>query len=572
LTSALEHKDSAPEVPEQRREAVYDGDSLVGDSMAGSIWTGVSRITGFVRAAAIAAVLGATYLGNTFQALNSLPNLVYYQLLAGSLFASVLVPVLVRHLKESDEHRAQEVLGAFYGRMLAIAAAACILLLIGGWAVLQIMAAGVADNRVAAAQRHVGLIMLVVFVPQVALYVVAGVGAAAMNAKRRFALAAGAPAVENVIIILFVVITFVMFGNESDITKVSDSEAFVLALGASIAVFCHALLSWWGARRAGMQLSPRRARHDADVRIITRRMVPALAYSGLAFLQVLTLVVASNREAGGVVALQLALNFYSLPLALVAWPVARALLPQLAGRSAEQQQGLFAADLRRALALATFIVIPITVAYLTLSVPLARGIAFGNLDGSSVDLVAWSLAALAPGILAETFLILGTYACYAREDMRTPLGPKALSVGVTIVGVIAVLPVQGQKVVPLLALALSVGTIIGALRMWYVLRRQIPLDLDTSSDATSTGPSFTSTIMRSLGVSLVMVVPALLVVRMVEHVSNGKLSDILALAAAGLVCIVIFVAGQMLLRSPEIAWIKSSVFSRPAPMPETVPT
>src|SRR5215203_2283835 len=68
-----------------RPEAPMYDDSFVGDSLAGSVWTAVSRVSGFVRAAGIAAVLGATYLGNTFVALNSLPNLVYYQLLAGSL-------------------------------------------------------------------------------------------------------------------------------------------------------------------------------------------------------------------------------------------------------------------------------------------------------------------------------------------------------------------------------------------------------------------------------------------------------------------------------------------------------
>jgi peptidoglycan biosynthesis protein MviN/MurJ (putative lipid II flippase) len=104
-----------------------EDDSLVGDSMSGSLWTGVSRITGFVRATAIAGILGATYLGNTFQALNSLPNLVYYQLLAGSLFASVLVPVLVRHLKHGDERRTHEILCGFFGTMLTLAAAAGVL-------------------------------------------------------------------------------------------------------------------------------------------------------------------------------------------------------------------------------------------------------------------------------------------------------------------------------------------------------------------------------------------------------------------------------------------------------------
>ena len=50
------------------------------------------------RFAVVGAVLGPTFFGNTYQFTNSLPNLVYYGFLAGSLFSSLLVPALVRHI------------------------------------------------------------------------------------------------------------------------------------------------------------------------------------------------------------------------------------------------------------------------------------------------------------------------------------------------------------------------------------------------------------------------------------------------------------------------------------------
>ena len=91
------------------------------------------------------------------------------------------------------------------------------------------------------------------------------------------AAAAGAPAVENVVILLFLALTVVWFGSETNIEKVSDSAVFVLGLGATLAVATHAALQWWGARRAGMPLTPSRGWHDNDVKVVVRRMVPALA-------------------------------------------------------------------------------------------------------------------------------------------------------------------------------------------------------------------------------------------------------------------------------------------------------
>ena len=564
-------------VDEPFDSAVEVGDSLVGDTLAGSVWTGVSRATGFVRAAAIAAVLGATYFGNTFQALNSLPNLVYYELLAGSLFASVLVPVLVRHLDTGDTFRARQILTGFLGVMLMISAAAGVLVLIGGYFVLQVMASGVSDPHIAAAQRHVGLLFLIVFVPQVTLYVIAGVGAAAMNSRHKFAIAAGAPALENVVILAFLALTVVWFGSQTDITKVSDSSVLVLGAGATIAVAVHASLQWWGARRAGMSMVPRRGWHDDDVRVVVRRMVPALAFSGLAFVQVLAFLVAANRVAGGVVALQLALNFFYLPLALVAWPIARALLPQLAHTNANDGPSRFAADFRRAVSLASFLAMPIAIAFLTLSFPLARVVAFGKLQSSGVHLLGWSVAAIGLGVLFETWFILGTYASYAREDMRTPLGPMALRVVVSLVLMAGVLTVHGDKMVPLLAVALSVGSLAGALRLSVLVRRSFrPAKDEAGADATiaiETAPEPGSrlgvSLFRSLAASVIMAGPAWLATTFVERLGSGKLIEILALAAATVVGGAVFIGAHVLFHSPELGWITTSFLKKRAPAAET---
>ena len=76
--------------------------SVPRNSITVSAWTLVSRVTGFARVAVIAAVLGPTYFGNTFQAINQLPNLIIYGLLMGSLFSSLLVPSLAVLLGERN--------------------------------------------------------------------------------------------------------------------------------------------------------------------------------------------------------------------------------------------------------------------------------------------------------------------------------------------------------------------------------------------------------------------------------------------------------------------------------------
>jgi putative peptidoglycan lipid II flippase len=502
----------------------------------------------------VAGVLGTTYFGNTFVALNSLPNLVYYDILAGSLFISVLVPALVVHHESGRPREAQDLVAGFLGLVLLGTGAAALLLLVGGWVLVHVMADGVSDPAVAGAQRHVGLLLLITFVPQVVLYGVAGVGSATMNAKRRFALPAAAPAVENIAIIACLIVTAAVFGPETDILKVGDGKILILGLGATVAVLLHAGLQSWGAQRAGVTMRPSRGWANPEVRAMVRRMRPAMAYSALGALQVVVFLVASNRVAGGVVALQLSLNFFYLPLALVAWPIARALLPQLARPDAHEADH-HARTLHEALGLASFVAIPIAVAYIALSFPLARFMAFGKLGAHGTHLLGWSIAAIAPAVVAETWFVILTYAFYARSEMRAPLGAMGLRVGVSIALLPIALLAHGDGFLPLLCLALSCGSFVGAWRLHHVLG-------GGEDGARNGGMAGSGTMVRVVVASVVCAGPMWLAAHLIGDIGAGKLFELAALLAAGAVGVAILIGMHKLLRSPELGWISGSLPGR----------
>ena len=64
--------------------AASEGDRLARSTATISAYTLVSRVTGFGRMFVLAAVVGTTYLGNTYQAANSVPNLVFELFAAGA--------------------------------------------------------------------------------------------------------------------------------------------------------------------------------------------------------------------------------------------------------------------------------------------------------------------------------------------------------------------------------------------------------------------------------------------------------------------------------------------------------
>lgn len=533
-------------------------DEMAGNSVAVGAWTMVSRITGVGRVVAIAAVLGPTYLGNTYQATNLLPNVVYFGFLAGSLFASLLVPPLVAHLDDDDVPAAQRLASGFLGVALIAFAALTAVVVLAGPLVLTVLSAGVENADVAAAQRRIGWPLLAMLMPQVILYGVAGTAGAAMNARGRFALASAAPALENVGIMAVLGASAVLFGTGTDIDEVGTSQLLLLGLGTTAAVALHAGAVWFGARHSGIRLVPRVGWRDPEVRAVLRRAVPSLGYGGLTALVSFVVLVVANRVPGGVVAFQLALNFYALPVAVGANAVALALLPQLARSHHDREPQRFRAELVQGMSLAFFLAVPVALAYLFLAWPLARAVSFGEMaTPRGVRLVAVALSTIALGVLGETAFRVVTHAFYARRDVRTPLLGMALRAALALGGMALALRGHGVSVLVVLGLSYTVADLVGAWYIWARASRTLP-----------SGASLWPALGRAFAAAGLMLVPAWLVAAGVPALLEGRLRHLIAAALASAVGGVAYLGLQRAWRSPELACLLGGFrlpsFGRPA--------
>jgi putative peptidoglycan lipid II flippase len=524
------------------------------NSITVSAWTLVSRITGFARVAVIAAVLGPTYFGNTFQAINQLPNLITYGLLMGSLFASLLVPSLVRQVDARDRDGLERVAGAFLGLITLAFLAVAVLGTVAGPLLLRVFVIGVEDQAVASAQRQVGWLLLIMVLPQVILYGVVCTAAAVMNAHGRFALASAAPALENLGMIATLGASAVLFGTGTSVERVPPGQLLLLGLGSTAAVALHAAAQWLGAWRLGVCLIPRAGWRDPEVRRLIQRLIPSLGYGGLTMLRWFAVLVAANRVPGGVVAFQLALNFFYLPVVLGAQPVALALLPRLSRLYQAHDLRRFGDEFAKGIALASFLTTPAMVAYIVLAGQIAAIVSFGEMTaGTGVTLVAVAVATLAPGILGESRFLVGLQGAYACHDAQSPLRSMALRTSVALAGTVVALALPaGTAVLLVLGLAYSVGDLVGGGDLLRRVRRKLPPDAERAAPA----------ILRAFAASALMAGPAYLTAAKAATWTQGRLGDVVQLLAAGGVGIVLYVAVQRLLGSPELRSLLGAVRTR----------
>lgn len=444
-------------------------------SASGAVWTLFSRITGLVRLVTIGAVLGPTYLGNLFQAANTLPNIIVYELLLGTLIAPLLVPALVRRFDQHDEQGAAEVAGGFLGACLVVVVPVTALLALAGPLVVELLTLGVPDASVRADLGRTGWPLMALLLPQVALYFVAATGAAVQNARGHYAVAAGAPAAENG----GVVLVLLLLRHQLDApagAQVPLGPVLMLGAGTTAAVALHALVQWEAARRIGVRLVPRAGWRSPEVRVVLRMAVPSLGYAGLSTLRMGAVLVAVSAVQGGVVAFQLALQLAVLPVALFARPIGVALLPGLVRGYGSADRAGVRDDVVRGMRLYALLAVPAALGLAALARPLADVLALGSMGSSLGRTLVWaSIASLSLSVWGDGLFVMVTGASYACRDTAGPLRAMALRTGVTVGGLgLAVVAVDGWQLLLAVGLCVSAGDLLSSSALTRRVLRSLP--------------------------------------------------------------------------------------------------
>jgi len=432
--------------------------------------TAASRAIGFSRILVIAAVLGTTYLGNTYQSSNAVSN-VLFELLAAGALSAVLVPTFVTHLDRDDQAEAERLAGRLLGiALVALGVVAIAGVLAAPW-IARVLTSGVADPHVAAQQRSLSTFLLRFTVPQVLLYGLGAIAVAVLYAKRKLAVTAMAPIGLTVVVVAAMALFRVVAGPSPGL-DLTTGERLILALGATLGVAAFVGIPTVALWRTGFRLVPSLGRHDDEVGRVLRLSGWAVFQHSMIGLLLLAAIVVGNTVEGGTLAYQVAWVFFLAPYAVLAQPIHTAILPDLARQSGDPEH--FASSLRWALDAMAVLIVPVAAALVALAVPIMRVAAFGQATrAGGVGLLAAGLASLAIGLYTYSAFLLFARAYYALGDSRVPavvaLGSAALGIGVMVIGGTLT---SGRATVAVLGFGQSAAYAAGALVLWIGLARR----------------------------------------------------------------------------------------------------
>ena len=455
--------DAAAPTRRERRQA----GAVLRSSAVVAVGTGLSRITGFVRIAAIAYALGVTTLAGTYSYANETPNIVY-ELLLGGVLTATLVPLFVRQFETGDDDASSAIFTVSMVALLGITVAG---ILLAPWIVDLYTVR--ADGPNVADQRELATVLLRLFMPQMLFYGIVTLATAMLNARRRFAAAAFAPILNNVVVIAVFLLLPHLASGDLSVREVVDDPALIAFVGvgttAGIVVMALALLP--PLRASGVHLRFLPAFRHTAVRTMVRLSGWTVGYVVANQITLLVVTILANGTPGGPFVYVSAYAFFQLPHGLFAVSFMTTFAPELASAGVRGDLDTLRAQLSRGLRLTIVVIVPAAALYLGLARPivvtlLQRG-AFSAEDATQV---ADTLAAFSVGLLPFSVYLFALRAFTSRLDTFTPFWINCIENAVNIA---LAVPLYALLGVPGLALAFSLAYFVAAGITLTVLHRRI---------------------------------------------------------------------------------------------------
>ena len=379
-------------------------------------WTMASRLLGFVRDILLAALLGAGPVADAFFLANRLPNL-FRRLFGEGAFNAAFVPgfagLLAAEGPEAARRFAEQAMAVMAFWLVGITVLAEIFMP----QLMGLYALGFTGDP---AKFDLVVELGRITFPYMPLICLTALLSGVLNGLDRFAAAAAAPVLYNVISIAFLL----------TLPGIVPTVGHAAAWGVSVSGVAQIILLYWAVARAGMRLTLPRPRLTPQMRELFRRMAPGLLGSGVIQLNLaVDAFIAGLLPAGTVSVIYYADRVNQLPLGVIGAAVGTALLPTLSRQVRAGEPAQAVSTLNRAIEYALMLTLPAALALLVTALPIIS-VLFGRGAFTPEDSLraAQALGAYAVGLPAFVLVKVLVPAFFARGDTKAPVWTGTLAV------------------------------------------------------------------------------------------------------------------------------------------------
>ncbi len=498
--------------------------TIAGTALVLMMMNTLARLLGFVRETAMAAVFGAGQYTDAYQVAYTIPY--FLQMVLGVALVSSIVPVMVRCI---DGGKAEE------GWKAASITMNLTFLLMAFFTALGVLGAdflvGVTAPGFNAETRSLAAVMTAIMFPSVMFMSLAMLITGILNACRRFAVAAFAPAFASFIIILGVI----FFGSR---------HPYALPVASLISFICMLLVQLPALKGTGFRYTFSFDYKNPLVKGVFSNL--GAVFLGTATYQIYLAInrfFASSLPAGSISALNYAGKLMNLPLGIFVAAVSSSIFPLLSAQALEADRSKLWETANRGLKLVLLITLPAAAGLMALGQPIVK-LLFERaaFTSEATVMTAQALFWFGPGMGAMAATQVLTRAYYALEDTKTPLFFGLSSIAVNIGASILLTPLMKQGG---LALANSLASLYYAVGMYILLQRRL--------SGAGYG-NILATLSKVLAGSAVTAAAAIIVYRLAGSLllAKGSMGLLLTVAMAIAAGVLSFIVVIFLLKENEL--------------------
>ncbi|MET1416330.1 murein biosynthesis integral membrane protein MurJ [Roseibium sp. HPY-6] len=394
--------------------------------------TMLSRLLGFVRDVLLAAAVGTGPVADAFAVAFRLPNL-FRRLFAEGAFNSAFIPLFGRAVEEEGDAGARRFAGEIGSALLF-----CLLILT---AIAQIFMPfvvwGLAPGFGAdAAKFDLTVLMARIAFPYLVFMSMLAFIAGILNTYQRFAAAAFAPVMLNVV--MSIVLGSVLLTGVED----NDTLGVILATGVTVGGIVQLLVVIIDLKRLGFRIPVFRPRYTKSAKRLLVLGIPGIIAGGVTQLNIAVGTIIASLQDGANAMLYFADRLYQLPLGVIGIAIGVVLLPSLTRQLRAGEFNAYQTSLNRALEISLVLTLPAAVALAVVPHEIVS-VLFQRVrfDEAAVDGTAAALLAFSFGLPAFVLNKVFSPGYFAREDTKTPMKFAAVGMAVNVCLSIALFPV-----------------------------------------------------------------------------------------------------------------------------------
>ena len=415
----------------------------------------VSRIAGFLREMLMSRIMGASAAADAFFVAFRLPN-TFRRLFGEGAFSAGFVPLFSQRLhgeggEESARQFSEEVLAVFLPTLILFTL------------IFEIIMPGFVAliSGYSGAELELATWLTRITFPYLVLISLVSLFAGILNSLAKFSVAAFAPALLNVAMLL----ALILVRDGGAIT------ATALAISVTIGGFMQIGLLWWAARRSGISLKLRRPKLTPAVRQFVRVVIPATLGAGVyqisAFIDTFFL---TRIGEGAMSYFNYADRLNQLPLGVIGAALGTAILPQVSRFVGAKDSAGAARVQGEATELATLLCLPAAIALAVSAGPIVSALfEGGRFSSADASATALTLSIIVMGLPAYVLVKVLTPGFYARQDTATPVKTAGVVLAANIAFNFILIPPFG---IAGLAAAIALCSWLNCIILYVILHRR----------------------------------------------------------------------------------------------------